>query len=146
MKAVKTIVATLLATAAIAANIAVVGGPNDDAFWNKIKKGLDDATPGIEAIGGHVNCLRLVNYHNFAPDVVQLIRTAISQKIDGLVIPDGVPEADDPAIMDAMKAGIRMILMNAGGGDKAKELGAINYVGNEEYADGVNPEFGETVA
>ena len=35
------------ASSAKAANIAVVGGSNDDAFWNKIKKGLDDATPAI---------------------------------------------------------------------------------------------------
>lgn len=125
------------ATSTLAANIAVVGGSNDDAFWNKIKKGLDDATPGIVANGGSVNYLRLVNYDNFAPDVVQLIRTAISQKVDGLVIPDWVPEAEDPAIKDAMAAGIKVILMNAGGGDKAKELGAINYVGNEEYPAGL---------
>jgi len=124
------------ASSAIAANIAVVGGSNDDAFWNKIKKGLDDATPAIKANGGSVNYLRLQNYDNFAPDVVQLIRTAISQKVDGLVIPDWVPEAEDPAIKDALKAGIKVILMNAGGADKAKELGAINYVGNEEYTAG----------
>ena len=125
------------ATAALAANIAVIGGSNDDAFWNKIKKGLDDATPGIVANGGSVNYLRLVNYDNFAPDVVQLIRTAICQKVDGLVIPNWVPEAEDPAIKDAMAAGIKVILMNAGGADKAKELGAINYVGNEEYPAGL---------
>lgn len=128
---------SIAASVAFAANIAVVGGSNDDAFWNKIKKGLDDATPGIVANGGSVNYLRLQNYDNFAPDVVQLIRTAISQKVDGLVIPDWVPEAEDPAIKDAMTAGIKVILMNAGGGDKAKELGAINYVGNEEYPAGV---------
>jgi simple sugar transport system substrate-binding protein len=29
------------------------------------------------------------------------------------------------------------MLYNAGGGDKAKELGAINYIGNEEYPAGV---------
>jgi simple sugar transport system substrate-binding protein len=125
------------ATAALSANIAVVGGSNDDAFWNKIKKGLDDARPAVEANGGSVNYLRLVNYDNFAPDVVQLIRTAISQKVDGLVIPDWVPEAEDPAIKDAMAAGIKVILMNAGGADKARELGAINYVGNEEYTAGL---------
>jgi simple sugar transport system substrate-binding protein len=127
---------TFSAATATAANIAVVGGSNDDAFWNLIKKGLDDARPGIESNGGHVNYLRLVNYDNFAPDVVQLIRTAISQKVDGLVIPDWVPEAEDPAIKDAMKAGIKIILMNAGGADKAKELGAINYVGSDEYTAG----------
>lgn len=124
-------------SASMAADIAVIGGSNDDAFWNKIKKGIDDARPAIEANGGTVNYLRLANYDNFAPDVVQLIRTAISMEVDGLVIPNWVPEAEDPAIKDAMAAGITVILMNAGGADKARELGAINYVGNEEYPAGV---------
>lgn len=142
MKTMKKILLTAAAlafsaTTALAANIAVVGGSNDDAFWNLIKKGLDDARPAVEANGGTVNYLRLVNYDNFAPDVVQLIRTAISQKVDGLVIPNWVPEAEDPAIKDAIAAGIKVILMNAGGADKAKELGAINYVGSDEYAAGL---------
>ena len=124
-------------TASMAADIAVVGGSNDDAFWNIIKKGIDDATPAVEANGGSVNYLRLVNYDNFAPDVVQLIRTAISMEVDGLVIPNWVPEAEDPAIKDAVAAGITVILMNAGGADKAKELGAINYVGSDEYVAGL---------
>lgn len=128
--------AALMATTAMAADIAVIGGSNDDAFWNKIKKGLDDARPAVEMNGGSVNYLRLVNYDNFAPDVVQLIRTAISMDVDGLVIPNWVPEAEDPAIKDAMDAGITVILMNAGGADKAIELGAINYVGSDEYIAG----------
>jgi simple sugar transport system substrate-binding protein len=142
MKTMKKILLTAAAlafsaTTALAADIAVVGGSNDDAFWNLIKKGLDDARPAVEANGGTVNYLRLVNYDNFAPDVVQLIRTAISQKVDGLVIPNWVPEAEDPAIKDAIAAGIKVILMNAGGAEKAKELGAINYVGSDEYAAGL---------
>jgi len=132
-----TALVVMAATASMAADIAVIGGSNDDAFWNKIKKGIDDARPAVEANGGSVNYLRLVNYDNFAPDVVQLIRTAISMEVDGLVIPNWVPEAEDPAIRDAMAAGIKVILMNAGGADKARELGAINYVGNEEYPAGV---------
>jgi simple sugar transport system substrate-binding protein len=124
-------------SAAMSADIAVIGGSNDDAFWNIIKKGIDDATFAIEANGGTVNYLRLVNYDNFAPDVVQLIRTAISMEVDGLVIPNWVPEAEDPAIKDAIAAGIKVILMNAGGADKARELGAINYVGSDEYVAGV---------
>ena len=79
--------------------------------------------PAVEANGGIVNYLRLVNYDNFAPDVVQLIRTAISQEVDGLVIPNWVPEAEDPAIKDAIAAGIKVILMNAGGADKAERTG-----------------------
>ncbi|MES2435414.1 MAG: sugar ABC transporter substrate-binding protein [Pseudomonadota bacterium] len=132
-----TALVAMTTTASFAADIAVIGGSNDDAFWNKIKKGLDDATPAIVANGGSVNYLRLQNYDNFAPDVVQLIRTAISQDVDGLVIPNWVPEAEDPAIKDAIAAGITVILMNAGGADKAHELGAINYIGNEEYPAGV---------
>jgi simple sugar transport system substrate-binding protein len=128
--------ATLMASSAMAADIAVIGGSNDDAFWNIIKKGIDDATPAVVANGGSVNYLRLVNYDNFAPDVVQLIRTAIAQDVDGLVIPNWVPEAEDPAIKEAVAAGIKVILMNAGGADKARELGAINYVGSDEYVAG----------
>ncbi len=127
----------VMASGAFAANIAVVGGKNDDAFWNLIKKGLDDARLVVEANGGKVNYLRLQTYDNFAPDVVQLIQTAISQKVDGLVIPNWVPEGEDPAIREAIKAGIKVILMNAGGHEKAKELGAINYVGSDEYLAGV---------
>lgn len=139
MRSVLAATVTLLAmgTSAFAANIAVVGGKNDDAFWNIIKKGIDDARPAVEANGGSVNYLRLQSYDNFAPDVVQLIRAAISQGVDGLVIPNWVPEAEDPAILDAINAGITVILMNAGGHDKAIELGAINYVGSDEYLAGV---------
>lgn len=125
------------ATTVFAADIAVIGGKNDDAFWNIIKRGIDDAALVVEANGGSVNYLRLQTYDNFAPDVVQLIQTAISQGVDGLVIPDWVPEAEDPVIRQAIEAGITVMIMNAGGADKAAELGAINYVGSDEYTAGV---------
>ena len=48
-----------------------------------------------------------------------------------------MPEAEDPAIKEAIAAGITVILMNAGGADKATELGAINYVGSDEYVAGL---------
>ena len=48
-----------------------------------------------------------------------------------------MPGAEDEAIKAAQAAGIPVILYNSGGGDKAKELGAINYVGNEEYTAGL---------
>jgi len=125
------------ATAALAADIAVVGGKTDDAFWNKIKKGLDDAAMPIVRDGGSVNYLQLQTYDNLGPDAAQLIRTAISQGVDGIVIPNWVPEAQDEAIRAAIDAGITVILMNAGNIDKARELGAINYVGNDEYEAGL---------
>ncbi len=127
----------ITATAAMSANIAVIGGKADDLFWNKIKKGMDDACLAVVANGGKCNYLQLQTYDNLGADAAQLVRTAISQGVDGIVIPNWVSEAEDPAIKEAMEKGIKIILMNAGGSDKAKELGALNYVGNEEYTAGL---------
>lgn len=119
-----------------AADIAVVGGKTDDEFWNRIKKGLDDSALVVGENGGSVSYLQLQTYDNLGPDAAQLVRTAISQGVDGIVVPDWVPEAEDEAIKAAIDAGIRVILMNAGTIDKARELGAINYVGSDEYVAG----------
>jgi simple sugar transport system substrate-binding protein len=125
------------APTAMAAKIAVVGGKSDDLFFNKIKKGMDDACLAVVANGGTCSYLQLQTYDNIGADAAQLVRTAITQGVDGIVVPNWVPEAEDPAIKEAMAKGIKIILMNAGGSDKAKELGAINYVGNEEYTAGL---------
>lgn len=119
-----------------AANVAVVGGKTDDEFWNRIKKGVDDARLVVEKNGGSVTYLQLQTYDNLGPDAAQLVRTAISQGVDGIVVPNWVPEAEDEAIKAAVQAGIKVILMNAGNIEKARELGAINYVGSDEYVAG----------
>lgn len=144
MRRVKTLVATIVATTAMtfvttamAANIAVIGGMTNDEFWNRIKKGVDDARPAVEANGGTVDYLQLQSYDNLGADAAQLVRTAISQGVDGLVVPNWVPEAQDEAIQAAIDAGIHVILMNAGTLDKAEELGAINFVGSDEYLAGL---------
>lgn len=145
MKTFKTILTAMVATAAIAsfapvadaAKIAVIGGKADDLFWNKIKKGMDDACLAVVANGGSCNYLQLQTYDNLGADAAQLIRTAISQGVDGIVVPNWVPEAEDPAIKEAIEKGIKVILINAGNAAKAKELGAINYVGNDEYEAGL---------
>jgi simple sugar transport system substrate-binding protein len=145
MKLGKVTMAALLASAAVAvgapaalsANIAVVGGKTDDEFWNKIKKGLDDAGLMVKGNGGKVTYLQLQSYDNIGADAAQLVRTAIGQGVNGIVVPDWVPEAEDPAIKEALAKGIKVILINAGNGAKAKELGAINYVGNDEYQAGL---------
>ncbi|MFN0192057.1 MAG: substrate-binding domain-containing protein [Aestuariivirga sp.] len=125
------------APATMAAKIAVVGGKADDLFWNKIKKGMDDACLAVTANGGSCNYLQLQTYDNLGADAAQLVRTAISQGVDGIVVPNWVPEAEDPAIKEAIEKGIKVILINAGNAAKAKELGAINYVGNDEYEAGL---------
>lgn len=131
------VAAALIGSSALAADIAVVGGKTDDEFWNRIKKGVDDARLVVEANGGSVNYLQLQSYDNIGADAAQLVRTAISQGVDGIAVPNWVPEAEDEAIRAAINAGIEVILINAGNLEKANELGALNYVGSDEYLAGV---------
>ncbi len=137
--ALTTVALTFTATAVFAEGtmIAVVGGKADDPFFAKVKKGIDDGTLVVEAHGGTVNYLMLQNYDNIGGDAANLVRTAISQGASVIAVPNWVPDTQDEAIKAAMDAGIPVMLYNAGGGDKAKELGAINYIGNEEYPAGV---------
>jgi simple sugar transport system substrate-binding protein len=134
--------AALLATTATIAlaggvTVAIVGGKTDDAFFAKVKKGIDDAALVVKAHGGTVNYLQLQTYDNIGGDAANLVRTAISQKASVIAVPNWVPGSQDEAIKAAQAAGIPVILFNSGGGDKAKELGALNYVGNEEYTAGL---------
>lgn len=124
------------APAVMAADIAIIGGMNSDQFWNKVKKGVDDARLVVEANGGQVNYLRMQSYDNFAADAAEIIRVAISQNPDGIAVPNWVSESQDPAIKEAIAAGIKVILFNAGTVEKANELGAINYIGTDEYIAG----------
>ena len=127
------------ATAAMAdgAKIFVIGGKADDPFWSKVKRGADDAGKVAEGEGGSVTWLGPQNYDNLGPDAAKLIRTALSQKPSAIVGPDWVPEAMDDAFKEVVAAGVPLIIYNAGGMDAAKQLGAMNYVGNEEYAAGL---------
>lgn len=125
------------ATTAGAADIAVVGGRIDDPFFAIVKRGVDDASKLVEQRGGSVNYLSLQTYENIGADAAALIRTAIAQGAKGIAAPNWVPEAQDPAYKAATDAGIPIILYNAGGAEKAAELGAINYVGTEDYTAGV---------
>lgn len=134
--------AAVLATSATAAmadgaKIFVIGGKADDPFWSKVKKGADDAGKVAELTGGSVTWLGPQNYDNLGPDAAKLIRTALSQKPSAIVGPDWVPEAMDDAFKEVVAAGVPLIIYNSGGMDAAKRLGAMNYVGNEEYTAGL---------
>ncbi|MGV2103827.1 substrate-binding domain-containing protein [Rhizobium sp. 21-4511-3d] len=132
------VAAVLLGTAisASAANIAIVGGKADDPFFAIVKRGIDDAAKLVQARGGSVNYLALQTYDNIGPDAAQLIRTAVSQGVDGIAAPNWVPDAQDEAYKAAKAAGIPILLYNSGGTDKSKELGSINYIGTEDYVAG----------
>ena len=77
----------LMSTSAMAQDIAVIAGSVEDAFMDKIKKGVDDATTMVTANGGTVQFLRTQNYENFGPDLVTLINQAVAQGVEGIAIP-----------------------------------------------------------
>ena len=132
-----TVALTIGATAASAANIFVIGGKPDDPFWSIVKKGAEDAGIVVKQQGGSVTWLGPQNYDNLGVDAAELIRQAISQGADAIVGPDWVPEAMDPAFKAVVEAKIPLIVYNAGGLDAANRLGAMNYVGSDDYKAGV---------
>jgi simple sugar transport system substrate-binding protein len=137
--AVAATVLTTGATAAMAdgAKIFVIGGKADDPFWSKVKKGADEAAKVVELNGGTVTWLGPQNYDNLGPDAADLIRTALSQNPSAIVGPDWVPEAMDEAFKAVVEAKVPLIIYNAGGMDAAKNVGAMNYIGSDEYLSGV---------
>ena len=130
------LVAGLSASAVMAADIFVVGGKPDDPFWSIVKRGAEDAGQVVEAQGGSVTWLGPQNYDNLGVDAAELIRQAISQGAEAIVGPDWVPEAMDPAFQAVVEAGIPLIIYNAGGIEAAERLGAMNYIGSDDYEAG----------
>ncbi|MCA0921929.1 sugar ABC transporter substrate-binding protein [Pseudooceanicola nanhaiensis] len=130
------ITASCMATAGFAADIFVVGGKPDDTFWSIVKRGAEDAGKVVEAQGGSVTWLGPQNYDNLGVDAAELIRQAIDQGADAVVGANWVPEAMDPAFKAVVDAGIPLIIYNAGGIDAADRLGAMNYVGSDDFKAG----------
>jgi simple sugar transport system substrate-binding protein len=124
------------ASTAMSADIAVIAGSANDAFFDRVKKGVDDARLVVEANGGTVNYMTTQNYDNFGPDLVGLINTAVSQKVDGIAIPVWVAEAQVPALQAAAKQGIKIMMYNSGR-DVKEQIEGINYFGSDEMVAGV---------
>lgn len=146
MKSVKNILKLAVVAAAIAtttttamaagAKIIVIGGKADDPFWSIVKRGAEAAGQVVKSQGGSVTWLAPQTYDNLGPDAADLIRTALSQKPDAIVGPDWVPAAMDEAFKSVVKAGVPLIIYNAGGKAAADKLGARNYIGSDDYVAG----------
>lgn len=137
--ALAAVVMSTAATAAMAggAKIFVIGGKADDPFWSKVKKGADDAAKVVELTGGTVTWLGPQTYDNLGPDAADLLRTALNQNPSAVVGPDWVPEAMDDAFKAVVDAKVPLMIYNSGGIDAAKKLGALSFIGNEEYPAGL---------
>lgn len=136
--AISAVIATAASSAwAAGAKIFVIGGKADDPFWSIVKRGAETAGMVVKAQGGSVTWLGPQNYDNLGPDAADLIRTALSQKPDAIIGPDWVPTAMDDAFKEVVKAGVPLIIYNAGGKAAADKLGARNYIGSDEYVAGM---------
>ena len=145
MKRISKFMRVLLATTALAvgasaataashgAKIFVIGGKPDDPFWSIVKRGAEAAGIVANAEGGSVTWLGPQNYDNLGVDAAELIRQAIDQGATAIVGPDWAPEAMDPAFKAVVAKHIPLIIYNAGGLKAADRLGAMNYVGSDDY-------------
>jgi len=117
-------------------SIYVIGGKSDDPFWSTVKRGVDDAAKLVKSQGGSVTYLGPQNYDNLGPDAAKLTLTAISQNPSAILVPDWVPANQNSAIKQAVAKGITVLTYNAGGVEAAKEVGALKYVGSDDYEAG----------
>jgi simple sugar transport system substrate-binding protein len=102
----------------------ITHGAPDDAFWTVVQNGAERAGEDL-----NVN----VEY-NSNEDVVrqaELIDTAVSQDVDGIVVSMADPDGLREAVTGAVDAGIPVVTINSGLEESA-EFGAITHVGQSE--------------
>ncbi|MCT4555543.1 MAG: sugar ABC transporter substrate-binding protein [Pelagimonas sp.] len=128
VKGILAATALAVATPALAQDIIVVShGQANDAFWNVVKNGVEQA--GKDS-GANVDYRAPETFDMVA--MSQLIDAAVNQEPDGLIV--SIPDADalGPSIERAVAAGIPVISMNSGS-DVSKGLGALLHVGQDEF-------------
>lgn len=129
-------------------SIFVIGGKSDDPFWSAVKRGGEDAATMVQAAGGTVTFLGPQNYDNLGPDAAKLALTALSQNPSAVVGPDWIPENQNEAWKQITAKGVPLFLYNAGGVEQATAVGALKYVGSDDYEAGKagGEKFGESGA
>ncbi len=102
----------------------VTHGAPDDAFWTVVQNGAERAGDDLGVA---------VEY-NSSDDVVrqaELIDTAVSQEVDGIVVSMADPDGLREAVTAAVAAGIPVVTINSGL-DQSAEYGALTHVGQSE--------------
>lgn len=106
----------------------VTHGGVGDAFWDVVKKGAEQAGSDLGIT---------VNYQGDGSPANQanLIDTAVSQRVDGIIVSMANPDALQESIRNAVAAGIPVISINSGE-SRYQEFGAITHVGQNEQVAG----------
>ena len=109
----------------------VTHGEAVDPFWTKIKNGADLAAKqmNVELQYRSPNTFDMVR-------MADLIQAAVNRRPGGLVVTIPDEQALGPAIKKAVAEGIPVIAMNTGR-VSGQQLGAMMYVGEGNYAGGV---------
>jgi len=110
----------------------VTHGQAADQYWSVVKRGVDDAgkTMGVTA--------EYLAPETFdMPSMARLLEAAIASKPDGLVV--SIPDTDaiGPLVRNAVGAGIPVIVIDSGGSELSRKLGALLYMGQSEFDAGV---------
>ena len=127
---------TLLSAATMAAAetrvVFVTHGQSGDPYWSVVKNGMDDAakTLGVKA-------------EYLSPDTFdmakmgQMIDAVVASKPDGLVVSIPDEAALSKQVKDAVAAGIPVIVIDSGGSKLTHDLGALLFMGQDEFQAGV---------
>ena len=128
---------TLLSAAATMAAaetrvVFVTHGQSGDPYWSVVKNGMDDAakTLGVKA-------------EYLAPDTFdmakmgQMIDAVVASKPDGLVVSIPDEAALTKQVKNAVASGIPVIVIDSGGSKLTHDLGALLFMGQDEFQAGV---------
>ncbi|WP_322092850.1 sugar ABC transporter substrate-binding protein [Paraburkholderia bannensis] len=108
------------------ATVALVGGDLTDPFFGALKKGADDAAHDL---GVKLNYIQATIV---APDLARALQTAIASKPAGIAYGDWFPNAEDPLVSEAAKAGIPVVAVNAAPSNWSA-TGAMALIGQSDY-------------
>jgi len=110
----------------------VTHGQAADQYWSVVKHGMDDAA---KTMGVKAEYLAPETFD--MPAMQKLLDAAIASKPDGLVVSIPDEGALAPSVENAVKSGIPVIVIDSGGSELSRKLGALLFMGQSEYDAGV---------
>jgi simple sugar transport system substrate-binding protein len=99
-----------------------------DTYWDIVRSGAEQAA-------AKDNIEFLYSHHPEAGRQAELVRTAVNQRVDGLIVTLAKPEAMEAAVREAVAAGIPVITVNSGQ-DFSAGFGALAHIGQDEVLAG----------
>ena len=100
----------------------VTHGQAADQYWSVVKHGMDDAA---KTMGVKAEYLAPETFD--MPAMQKLLDAAIASKPDGLVVSIPDEGALGPLVESAVKSGIPVIVIDSGGSELSRKLGALLY-------------------